>query len=159
MPINARYVHTNLIALDWRKLVQFYCDVFGCVPVPPERDLSGPVLEKGTGVPGAHLMGMHLRLPGGGEDGPTLEIYSYTPVADVGVKAINRPGYGHLAFQVDDLQKAREMVLEKGGRALGEIVTTPVGTDRQVSWCYLTDPEGNAIELQIWNTRTPDGRL
>jgi catechol 2,3-dioxygenase-like lactoylglutathione lyase family enzyme len=116
-------------------------------------------LEKGTGVPGAHLMGMHLRLPGGGEDGPTLEIYSYTPVADVGVKAINRPGYGHLAFQVDDLQKAREMVLEKGGRALGEIVTTPVGTDRQVSWCYLTDPEGNAIELQIWNTRTPDGRL
>src|SRR5678815_5648625 len=29
-----RYVHTNLIARDWRALARFYEDVFGCVPVP-----------------------------------------------------------------------------------------------------------------------------
>jgi hypothetical protein len=63
MTLQARYVHTNLIARDWRALADFYQRVFGCVPVPPERDLSGPIMEAGTGVPGAHLRGMHLRLP------------------------------------------------------------------------------------------------
>ena len=77
MTINARYVHTNLIARDWRALARFYQDVLGCVPVPPERDLSGPDMDAGTGIPGAHLRGMHLRLPGRGDDGPTLEIFTY----------------------------------------------------------------------------------
>ena len=63
----ARYVHTNLIAHDWRRLAAFYQNLFGCVPVPPERDYSGPALEAGTGVAGAALSGVHLRLPGCGE--------------------------------------------------------------------------------------------
>jgi predicted enzyme related to lactoylglutathione lyase len=33
-----RYVHTNLIARDWRKLAAFYQLVFGCLPVPPEME-------------------------------------------------------------------------------------------------------------------------
>src|SRR5512135_1157752 len=73
-----RYVHTNMIARDWRALASFYQTLFGCVPVPPERDFAGPTLEAGTGVPGAALRGVHLRLPGHGSDGPTLEIYSYS---------------------------------------------------------------------------------
>ena len=32
MPIPARYVQTNLTTRDWRRLVPFYGDVFGCVP-------------------------------------------------------------------------------------------------------------------------------
>jgi predicted enzyme related to lactoylglutathione lyase len=38
--MSARYAHTNLIAMDWRRLAAFYRDVFDSVPVPPERDLS-----------------------------------------------------------------------------------------------------------------------
>lgn len=68
----ARYVHTNLIAHDWRRLADFYEEHFGCVPVPPERNYSGSTLETGTGVPGATLQGVHLRLPGHGDRGPTL---------------------------------------------------------------------------------------
>ena len=74
---NARYVHTNLIARDWRRLAAFYRDLFGCEPVPPERDYRGPLLDAGTGLADAHLTGVHLRLPGYGEDGPTLEILHY----------------------------------------------------------------------------------
>ncbi len=151
MTIHARYVHTNLIARDWRSLVEFYTQVFGCEVLLPERDLKGEALERGTGIRGAHLRGVHLRLPGGGETGPTLEIYSYDEPAPEGVKAVNRPGFGHIAFQVDDVPQARDLVLAQGGRAVGEIVTTPVGTDRRVTWCYLTDPEGNAVELQAWH--------
>jgi hypothetical protein len=69
----ARYVHTNLIARNWRALANFYQTVFGCAEVPPERDYSGPVFEAGTGVPGAKLQNVHLRLPGYGDEGPTLQ--------------------------------------------------------------------------------------
>jgi hypothetical protein len=41
MTIKAKYVHTNLIAEDWRALAGFYQEVFGCIPVPPERDFQG----------------------------------------------------------------------------------------------------------------------
>ena len=46
-----RYVHTNLIARDWRALAKFYTGLFGCELVPPERDYSGAALEAGTGLP------------------------------------------------------------------------------------------------------------
>ncbi|HEX9013124.1 MAG TPA: VOC family protein [Anaerolineaceae bacterium] len=148
MPAAAVYTHTNLIAQDWRALADFYIQVFGCAVLPPERDTSGEALARGTGIPGAHLRGVHLRLPGFADGGPTLEIYSYEPRADAGQKAVNRPGYGHIAFRMEDVSAARELVLAAGGSALGEIVTTPVGADRRITWCYVTDPEGNAIELQ-----------
>lgn len=147
----ARYVHTNLIARDWRALAAFYERVFGCVPVPPERDLSGPALEAGTAIPGARLRGAHLRLPGHGADGPTLEIFSYEPAApaDAEPARVDRPGLRHLAFAVDDVEAARAEVLAAGGRAVGAVVTTAAG-GRSVAWCYVTDPEGNVIELQRW---------
>ena len=77
--IEARFGHVNVIARDWRALAGFYGRVFGCIVVPPERDYRGPDLAAGTGVPNAALRGVHLRLPGVGPDGPTLEIYQYDP--------------------------------------------------------------------------------
>lgn len=59
-----RYVHTNLIAPDWRRLANFYEAVFGCQVVPPIRDFAAHEIDAGTGVPGAALRGVHLRLPG-----------------------------------------------------------------------------------------------
>lgn len=146
----AKYAHTNLIARDWRALAAFYVREFGCTPVPPERDFSGPLLEAGTGLPGAHLTGVHLRLPGWGEDGPTLEIFHYDELTEGLPPAVNRPGFGHIAFAVDDVAAARARVLAAGGRALGEIVTLITSTGARVTWCYVTDPEGNVIELQAW---------
>ena len=39
--MKAKFVHTNLVAEDWRKLATFYEEVFGCVPVPPGKMPSG----------------------------------------------------------------------------------------------------------------------
>jgi catechol 2,3-dioxygenase-like lactoylglutathione lyase family enzyme len=146
----ARYVHTNLIARDWRALARFYQELFGCELVPPERDYAGPELEAGSGVPGARLQGVHLRLPGHGADGPTLEVYSYSRLAPGVETAVHRPGFGHVAFAVASVERAREQVLAAGGRALGEVVTLQTSTGARVTWCYVADPEGNAIELQSW---------
>jgi predicted enzyme related to lactoylglutathione lyase len=151
MTVQAKYVHTNLIAHDWRALADFYQRVFGCVPALPERDLSGPLMEAGTGLPGAHLRGMHLRLPGYGDTGPTLEIFNYTALEDRPAAAVNRPGFGHIAFAVDDVHAARAAVLAAGGRSMGEVVAVTIASGVQVTWCYVTDPEGNVIELQAWS--------
>jgi predicted enzyme related to lactoylglutathione lyase len=150
MIINARYVHTNLIARDWQKLSRFYQEIFGCVPVPPERHYKGGDLERGTGVTGSELHGVHLRLPGYGAEAPTLEILSYTVLASGEPPVVNRPGFCHIAFSVPDVENARNQVLKAGGKAVGEIVTLQVATGAKVIWCYVTDPEGNIVELQSW---------
>ena len=132
-------------------LANFYEQLFGCVPVPPERDFQGERLEAGTGIPGAHLRGAHLRLPGCGDDGPTLEIFNYNILEGRGKTAVNRPGFGHVAFSVEDVAEAQQAVLEAGGGSVGEIVTLQTATGAKVTWCYVTDPEGNIIELQAWS--------
>jgi hypothetical protein len=63
-----KYVHTNLVARDWRKLADFYINVFNCKPVPPERELKGEWLDKAVNVKDAHIKGVHLQLPGYVED-------------------------------------------------------------------------------------------
>ena len=148
MTIKAIHTHTNLIARDWRKLASFYIDAFGCVPVPPERDLTGEAIDRGTGVPGAHITGIHLRLPGHGESGPTIENFSYNRLSEEGQRRVNRPGWSHLAFRVDNVPEAVKAVQALGGELVGEVVTTMVGLDKSITWCYLTDPEGNIFELQ-----------
>jgi predicted enzyme related to lactoylglutathione lyase len=148
--ISARYGHTNLIAHDWRRLATFYQSVFGCVPVPPERDLSGDAVERGSQVPEANIQGVHLLLPGYGPDGPTLEIFTYNTMEERQSPAANRPGFGHIAFMVSNVIEALEAVLTAGGSRHGEIVTTSAGS-RHVTWVYVRDPEGNLIELQSWS--------
>lgn len=147
--VTARYVHTNIVAKNWRTLSAFYERVFGCVPVPPERDVRGPLLDACTGLAGAHLQGRHLRLPGYGDDGPTLEIFQYDELAPGGPPAANREGFAHIAFAVEDVAQALEVVRSEGGGALGDMVTLEVA-GRQVTLVYATDPEGNVIELQAW---------
>ena len=150
MTIRAAYAHTNLVAADWRVLAAFYQELFGCVPVPPERDYRGPELDAGTGLRDTHLRGVHLRLPGRGVGRPTLEIFTYDPSAERGATAVNRPGFGHIAFEVDDVAAARTAVLDAGGSAVGQVVTLQTAAGAKVTWCYVTDPEGNIIELQSW---------
>lgn len=145
---NPKYAHTNIIAEDWRSLADFYRTVLGCIPVPPERDLGGAILESGTGVRGASIRGVHLRLPGYGEDGPTLEIFTYHRLEERPKSVPNRLGIAHLAFSVDNVAAARDEVLRAGGRCVGEIVSTQGTGGGKVTWCYVTDPEGNILELQ-----------
>ena len=150
MAFGAIFAHINIVAGDWRKLADFYIRVFGCEPVPPERSLSGDWLEKSTGIDGAEIKGMHLRLPGYGKNGPTLEIFEYNREAKRPETAPNRPGFAHVAFAVDNVDEALEAVKSAGGGAVGEVVTREIQGAGTITFVYATDPEGNIIELQHW---------
>ena len=124
MPIRANYVHTNLIARDWKRLVRFYSEVFGCEPKGPERDMSGAWLDSVTSLPNAHLTGM--------------------PFA-------NQCGFAHIACAVDDVDEALQAVIAAGGAAVGKIATTEVDGVGTLRVVYARDPEGNIVELQKWS--------
>ena len=151
MPIRAKYVHTNLIARDWKRLVRFYSEVFGCEPQVPERNMSGAWLDQLTSLRNAHLTGVHLRLPGYGDDGPTLEIFGYDQLIESELSAANRCGFGHVAFAVDDVDEAVQAVIAAGGGAVGNIATTEVDGIGALRVVYARDPEGNIVELQKWS--------
>ncbi len=145
-----RYAHTNIISINWKKLADFYIKIFECKIVPPIRNQSGDWLSKGTGVKDAKLEGAHLLLPGHGENGPTLEIYQYEHVEQLDPIHPNTRGFGHLAFEVENVSKILELMEANGGTRFGEITTRVINGVGKITFVYARDPEGNLIELQSW---------
>lgn len=98
----------------------------------------------------AEIRGVHLQLPGYSETGPTLEIFQYTDEEERPRTAINRPGFAHIAFAVDDVYAAKDEVIASGGNAVGEVVSLEVPGAGRITFVYVTDPEGNIVERRKW---------
>jgi catechol 2,3-dioxygenase-like lactoylglutathione lyase family enzyme len=113
--------------------------------------MSGAWLDQLTSLRNAHLTGVHLRLPGYGDDGPTLEIFGYDQLIEGELPAANKCGFGHVAFAVDDVDEALQAVIAAGGGAVGNIATTEVDRVGALRVVYARDPEGNIVELQKWS--------
>ena len=146
-----RYVHTNIIAEDAEKLIDFYKKVFGCRSIGEKRDLKGEWLDKVTGLKNAHIIGEHLVLPGYDEDHPTLEIFSYDQMEGDLTHKINQYGIAHLAFEVNSVSDALDKLLQNGGSMVGEVVSADYPDGRKATFVYAADIEGNIIELQSWS--------
>lgn len=144
------FAHVNIVARDWRALVEFYVEALGCEPAPPERDYSGEFIERLTGLPGARVRGIHLRTPGRGPTGPTIEIFGYEHEEPQSMPPANRQGFTHIAFLVDDVPAALERLLAAGGSTVGEVVETEIAGAGRITAVYARDPEGNIVELQRW---------
>ncbi len=145
-----RYVHTNIIAKNAGRLIDFYKTVFHCQSINETRDLRGEWLDRLTGLNQAHITGEHLLLPGYGEEHPTLEIFSYDTLEETISTEINRPGIAHIAFEVDDVNVTLKELINAGGSSVGEVVTAAYPNGLEAVFVYAKDPEGNIIELQSW---------
>lgn len=70
----------------------------------------------------------------------------YSETIDGAARPVNAVGYGHLAFNVADLEATLETVLRLGGSLQGEI--TNFGSEAEPHLIiYVRDPEGNILEL------------
>ena len=145
-----RYVHTSIVARDWKSLCQFYIKALECRRKPPERDLKGAWLDRATSLRNAHIRGIHLALPGYGAGGPTLEIFQYSSERASGTASTNKVGYSHVAFAVPDVAKALARIERHGGGRVGELVASEIEGVGRINFVYARDPEGNIIELQKW---------
>jgi predicted enzyme related to lactoylglutathione lyase len=151
-----RYAHINIIANDWRKLCEFYEQVFECEPWGSERDHHGPHIDALTGMQGMRIQGRHLRVPGHGEHGPTIEIFTFSRNEQDTPKHLNQPGFAHLAFEVDDVDAKRAQIKELGGGDYGQLVTIDIADAGKLTLIYMTDPEGNIVELQKWHRESAE---
>ncbi len=145
-----RFAHTNIAARNWQILANFYIEVFACQVKPPQRKLSGEWLDTATGLSNAKLEGVHLALPGHGDNPPTLEIFSYETTDDRGEIMPNLIGITHIAFEVDDVYATLDKALAHGASKLGEIVEKIVENVGTLVFVYFRDPEGNIVEVQSW---------
>ena len=149
-----KFVHTNIVARDWKRLSEFNINVFDCVVKPPERKLSGEWLDQGTGLNKAELEGVHLLLPGHGDDGPTLEIFSYKDMHEHGPIMANAIGLTHIAFEVEDVEGVFNNALTHGATKLGQITEKKVEGIGVLKFVYFRDPEENIVEIQSWEKDT-----
>lgn len=85
------------------------------------------------------------------DPGPTLEIYQYGNTEENFPPQANRKGLGHIAFHVDDVREIHKKVLSHGGNELGEITAKEIEGVGFLTFIYMTDPEGNIIEIQNWS--------
>jgi len=145
-----RFAHTNIAAKNWKLLSEFYIKVFHCKVKPPERKLSGSWLDQATGLQNAILEGVHLLLPGHGDDGPTLEIFTYQNMHNREPIMANYVGLTHIAFEVHDVNRTLDEAIKNGGRLLGKITEKSVDGVGVLTFVYFRDPEGNIVEIQSW---------
>lgn len=145
-----KYSHTNLTTTNWRRIAQFYIEVFDCIPLGPVRHLSGRAVEGGTGVSDANIEGIHLRLPGYGENGPTLEIFQYSNVLHHKETYGNSKGFTHIAFEVLNVDDTCQKLVKAGGWMLGKLARQPVKNVGLCTFIYARDPDRNIIEIQHW---------
>jgi methylmalonyl-CoA/ethylmalonyl-CoA epimerase len=76
-----------------------------------------------------------------GENGFTLELNFYEKDSPFNTKYIAGDGLDHLAFKVDDLDKALEEAKKAGHRTILQMKSDGG------RWAFIKDPDGNCIEL------------
>ncbi len=140
-----KLLHVSVAARDADVLSAFYKTVFGYVDRRPPTTLSGEKVSRGNGLPNTHIYSVWLRLPD--DEGPFLEILEYKNTLDRPEPRVNEPGFGHLAFEVSDIEATVAEIIKAGGKSQGEV--TDFGTlNSPLLVVYVRDPEGNILELE-----------
>ena len=141
-----RYAHINIIARDWRRICEFYEKVFDCEPWSSERDHHGPHIDALTNMPGLRVQGRHLRVPGHGPNGPTIEIFTCSENGEDYPRSLNRPGFAHLAFEVDDIESEILRLKKEGFNVLDE--TPKKGADNKLI-CFVHPKSTKHVLIEL----------
>jgi catechol 2,3-dioxygenase-like lactoylglutathione lyase family enzyme len=126
--MRARFAYTGIRVRDLDATIRFYTTVLGMTARARESIGS----TRGTVVDLVDAQG-----------GPTLELNFYEEGSPFATPYEAGEGLDHLAFKVDDLDRATTEAQQAGHPVVQEIRS---GTNR---WVYLQDPNGIWIELSV----------
>jgi catechol 2,3-dioxygenase-like lactoylglutathione lyase family enzyme len=135
--IVARLDHVGLAVAGLEAAAAWFCDVFGLVP---ELSLRVDALDLSIEMLVHPALGYRLELlrrPGSAPAGAAGK------PATPGEAAL-RLGYGHVAFDVTDLDAAYNRAVGRGARPVMPPCPSP---EPGVRMAFIADPEGNLIEL------------
>lgn len=141
MSAGSRLTHIGLCVSDIDQSVQFFCSALGFEEIRRLR-VDGAETAQLLDVPGVLLDLVYLQ-----RDGMCIELLGYQSPATIGdrsMRAMNKLGFTHLSFLVDDVEAMVERVVACGGRLLPECTVTFGGGNRGL---MAADPDGNRLEL------------
>jgi len=126
MFMKSKFMYVGIRVTDLERSIDFYTNMLG-------MKVSGrSKIEQTKG----ETVGLQTE-----KDGFTLELNYYEKDSPYNTKYVVGEGLDHLAFKVDDLDKALEEAKKAGHRT---ILQMKADGGR---WAYIEDPDGNWIEL------------
>lgn len=126
MSMKSKFMYVGIRVTNLERSVYFYTNILG-------MKVSGrSKIEQTKG----ETVGLQTE-----KDGFTLELNYYEKDSPYNTKYVVGEGLDHLAFKVDDLDKALEEAKKAGHRT---ILQMKADGGR---WAYIEDPDGNWIEL------------
>jgi lactoylglutathione lyase len=124
--MKSKFMYVGIRVTDLERSIDFYTNTLG-------MKISGrSKIEQTKG----ETVGLQTE-----KDGFTLELNYYEKDSPYNTKYVVGEGLDHLAFKVDDLDKALEEAKKAGHRT---ILQMKADGGR---WAYIEDPDGNWIEL------------
>lgn len=137
--------HTGFTVSNLERSLAFYRDLLG-MHLVHQQETDAPYVGTVTGFPGARLRTAHLKVTP--EDSHTLELLQYVShPGEPTDRATNRPGNGHLAIRVDNLQEWYERLKAHGVEFRSEPTAVTAGMNVGARAVYMRDPDGFTIEL------------
>jgi lactoylglutathione lyase len=138
------FFHGGITVSDMDRALVFYRDGLG-LDQEFDRILDAPYLKAVLGLEFDHIRAVYLRVPGGG----FVELLEYHGVERF--PAASRPcdyGAGHLCLYVDDVAGVHARLVELGFTARSaDVVEITAGPNAGARSCYMSDPDGYAVEL------------
>lgn len=138
--------HAGLIVSDLDRSIYFYHDILG-LPFANEPTywFEGPALATGVGVPQAKLRQVCFWV--GDKSQMELIEYSEQPTYNGGPVPNNHRGAAHVCFRVEDIVAKKAELEARGVVFYSDINVVDEGPLSGWRWCYLSDPDGLALEL------------
>jgi catechol 2,3-dioxygenase-like lactoylglutathione lyase family enzyme len=140
--------HFNLIVSDMAKTKEFYHDRLG-LEIALETKIEDDEFSRGVGLPGTKVLATFFAIPGNTGLIETFQ-YVHPPGRPITADAhANDRGWGHLCFQVDDIESVYATLKAKGVHFLSTPVT--IAKDHPhfagVRFCYLLGPDREVVEI------------
>ena len=124
--LKTKFTYTGIRVKDLEKSVEFYTRVLGM------KESGRSKIEQTHGV----VVSLSTEV-----GGPVLELNHYEKGSRFDAEYVVGEGIDHLAFQVDDLDKA---IAEAAKAGHSKVLDMKTETSR---WMYIQDPNGIFIEL------------
>ncbi len=138
------FFHAGITVSSMDRALAFYRDGLG-LDEAFDRILDAPYLREVLGLEFDHIRAVYLHVPGGG----FVELLEYAGIERL--PAVSRPcdyGAGHLCLYVDDVEAMHRRLVELGFAARSsDVVDITAGPNQGARSCYMTDPDGYAVEL------------
>jgi catechol 2,3-dioxygenase-like lactoylglutathione lyase family enzyme len=133
--------HTGIVAGNLQRMVKFYI-ALGFIEECRAIE-TGEYIEKVVNIESVKVEWVKMRAP----DGFLLELLQYRSHLQspkYSLANANDLGCSHVAFTVDEIEKACELICENGGKITNSPAISPNG---KVKVVYCHDPEGVLLEL------------